>query len=224
MSGNTSATGGFVTGQPPSPPTGAEITAAMQQMIVGLAALPGSLVRPRWQPMPPAQPPATTTWAAVGVTQVEADDYPYIWHDSRTTLPGQTAPGVDRMQRHATLTVLASFYGPDAEGAAGAVRDGLYVPQNMEPFTAIGAKLLAVHDLARNPEVMNQQYVDRIDMRLEFRQQFERVYPIFDLAAADIVLRTDTGIRTDIPVVPGSQVLWDDGATQWDEGSTYWRE
>jgi hypothetical protein len=224
MSGNTSATGGFVTDQPPRPPTGDQITAAMQQMIVALGILPGSLVRPRWQPMPPAQPPVTTTWAAVGMTQVEADEYPYIVHDSRVTLPGQTAPGVDRMTRHATLTVLATFYGPGAEEAAGAVRDGLYLPQNMEPFSAIGAKLLAVHDLARNPEVQNQQYVDRIDMRLEFRQQFERVYPIFDLAAADIVLRTDTGISTDIPVEPGSQVTWDDGTTRWDEGSTYWRE
>ncbi|HTB46474.1 MAG TPA: hypothetical protein VK741_22830 [Acetobacteraceae bacterium] len=224
MSGNTSATGGFVTDQPPRPPSGAEITAAMQQMIVNLAVLPGSLVRPRWQPMPPAQPSAATTWAAVGVAQIEADEYPYIRHHGGVTLPGQTAPGYDELQRHATLTVLASFYGPGAEEAAGAVRDGLYIQQNMEPFSAIGAKLLAVHDLARNPEIMNQQYVDRIDMRLEFRAQFERVYPIFDLAAADVVLKTDTGISTDVSVTPGSQVTWDDGATRWDEGSTYWRE
>lgn len=199
MSGsNTSATGGFIAEVPPSPPTGREVTLALQQAIVALTGIPGTLVRPRWQPMPPAAPSAETTWAAVGITHLEADDYPYILHDGVAQLAGAPGPGVDRMQRHATLTVLATFYGPEAEDVAGMFRDGLYHPQNWEPLAAVGMKLRGVHDLARNAEFVNQQWIDRLDIRLEMRGQIDRVYPVFNLNGADLVLRTD--LSKDVPV------------------------
>jgi hypothetical protein len=201
MSGNTSATGGYIAEVLTPPPTGREVTAALQQAVVALTALPGTLVRPRWQPMPPAQPSADTTWAAIGITHVEADDYPYIVHDSVTQLPGAPGPGVDRMQRHATLTVVATFYGPEAEDLAGAFRDGLYVPQNWEPMHLVGMKLLSVHDLARNAELINQQWIDRLDIRLEMRGQIDRAYPVLNLDGADIVVHRELdGSTSDVTV------------------------
>jgi hypothetical protein len=185
---NTSATGGYIIDRPPVPPTGAQITTALQVMVAQLADLPGTLVRPRWQPMPPTQPSADTTWAAVGVTQTEMDEYPYIVHDPTTTLSGQANPGVDRMQRHSTLTVIVSFYGPEADDCASRFRDAFYVPQNMEPLASLGIKMQSVADLVRSAEIINQQYIDRFDLRVQFRQIINRVYPIFDIAAAEVDL------------------------------------
>jgi hypothetical protein len=210
---NTSATGGYIIDRPPVPPTGTQITAALQQMVAQLADLPGTLVRPRWQPVPPTQPSADTTWAAVGVTMTEVDEYPYIIHDPTTTLPGQPNPGVDRMTRWSTLTVMVSFYGPEADDCAARFRDAFYVGQNWEPLSALGLKMYSVHDLVRAAEIINQQFIDRFDLRMELRQQIDRVYPIFDIAAANVGV--DGGDNAD-----GSE-----GVTrviQVDEGTIIW--
>ena len=202
MSGNTSATGGYVADVPPPPPSGDQITAALQNMISTLTGIPGTLVRPRWQPMPPAQPDASVSWASLGVTRTEADDYPYLLHDGATTLPGAAGPGVDRMQRHSTVTVLITFYGPASESYAGSFRDALYVHQNWELLYQLGLKFKAIHDLARLPELINQQWVDRFDVQLDLRRQIDRVYPILNLDGADVVLRTDNAndVPTDVSV------------------------
>ena len=200
MSG-TSATGGFVTDRTSSP--GArEVEGVLQQMIVATTELAPPLVRPRYQPMPPARPPADVSWAAVGIIMVEADDYPYEQHVGIEVLPGETKPGYTIMQRHNTLTALVTFYGPEAETLSGRLRDALYIGQNMEPFAVVNAKMRSVEDLARNPEVINQQYINRVDMRITLRQQVTRVYPIFDIAAAHVVLQSDTGLVADAPVDP----------------------
>jgi hypothetical protein len=193
MSGNTSATGGYIIDVPPPPPTGEEITSALQIMVATLTGLPGNLVRPRWQPMPPVQPDATVTWASIGVVSVEADDYPYLKHDGAAQLVGAPGPGVDRMTRHSTLTVIATFYGPNAETCAGAMRDGLYVQQNWEPLTGVSLKLRGIYDLARAPELINQQWIDRFDIRMELRHQIDRIYPVLNLDGADVNIRQDNG-------------------------------
>jgi hypothetical protein len=199
---NDSGTGGYILDRPyPATLSGAEMTAVLQVMVAQLAGLPPHLVRPRWQPVPPTQPAVDETWAAVGVTQVEADEYPYFAHDGVTRLPGMPGPGVDHMQRHATVTVMVSFYGPEAEDAAASIRDALYVMQNMEPLGAINAKLLAVHDIQRAPELINQQFIDRVDVIIELRRQIERTYPIMNIESAEVRLITEHG-ETDVEVLP----------------------
>src|SRR5215471_748939 len=159
MSGtNTSATGGYILPRLPPAPSEDEFLAAIQGQVSALSRLPGALVRPRWQPMPPAQPDAMVTWGAVGITMVEADEYPYFKHVGDTVLPGESSPGYSIIRRNLTLTVTVSFYGPGADECAGFVRDGMYVPQNYEPLIPLGLKLLTVHDLARTPELINQQW------------------------------------------------------------------
>jgi hypothetical protein len=188
MSGNTSATGGYIIEIPPGPPTGEQITAALQATVRALTGLPGNLVRPRWQPMPPTQPDAGVTWASVGTTHMEADDYPVITHDGLAQLVGAPGPGVDRMTRHVTITAVVTFYGPEAEDVAGTFRDAFYVQQNWEPLHVLGLNMREVADLARAPELINQQWIDRIDIKLEMRGQLTRVYPVLNLDGADVVI------------------------------------
>ena len=80
------------------------------------------------------------------------------------------------------------------------LRDALYVQQNYEPLAAIGAKLRTVRDLARNAEIINQQFVDRIDVAIELRIQIGRTYPVFDLVGAEVDLHTDFGSTTKVIV------------------------
>lgn len=188
MSGNTSATGGFLAEIPPPPITGRGMTLALQAAVVAITGLPGTLVRPRWQPMPPTQPPVEVTWCSIGITHIEAHDYPVITHDGTTQLVGAPGPGVDRLRRHMTQTVVATFYGPESEDVAGMFRDGMYIQQNWEPLHLVGARLREVGDLARVPETINQQWVDRFDIRLEMEVQIERVYPVLNIDGADVVL------------------------------------
>ena len=190
---NTSATGGYVLDVPPPPASGDQIIAALQITLSTLTGLPGTLVRPRWQPMPPSQPPADVTWASLGIMRVEADNYAYLRHDGAVRLPWAAGPGVDRMQRHVTLTILVTFYGPEAETCAGAMRDGMCVQQNWEPLSKLGLKPYDMEDLARAPELVNQQWIDRMDVSIRLRRQVDRVYPILNLDGADVNIRRDTG-------------------------------
>lgn len=218
MTDNTSATGGYVTSRPPEPADAEAVEVELQRQAVALSGLEPALVRPRWQPLPPIQPDAEVTWMAIGVVRVEADDHPYIVHRSGTLSPPSeavvttwdrppqtvwdstadptlwdVAPGYDEMQRHVTLTVVGSFYGPEAEDCAGRVRDAMYIPQNWEPMAYLGIKLREIEDLNRQPEIMNQRFINRVDLRFSLRREIVRIYPIFDLAAARVNLRADTG-------------------------------
>jgi hypothetical protein len=201
MSGNSATGGYFPDTPPPAPPSADAVQAELQTMVAALSGLPGNLVRPRWQPMPPAQPDASVTWAAIGVTLVEMDNFPTLHHVSNVVLPGQTNPGYDHMRRHGSVTVVVSFYGPAAEDAAGQLRDALYLPANNAPLNlAVQMKLYEVQDLARVPEIINQQFVNRVDSKLIFRIQIDRFYPIFDLAGAEVQLTADHGEARDIVV------------------------
>jgi len=187
VSETTSATGGYLLSVPQRPrPNSDDVERVLQQMVTALTGLPGDLVRPRWQPHPPAQPPVEVNWCALGVTQVEMDDYPQIVHQSPGTLPG--AIGQDFMTRHGTVTLAVSFYGPDAEDYAGELRDSLYIPQNWEPLGVIGAKLYEVQDMTRNPELINNQWVDRADLNILLRRVTERRFAVFDLIGASVRL------------------------------------
>lgn len=200
MSG-TSATGGFITDVAPAPPTSADVDAAIQQLIVGTTGLAGTLVRPRWQPLPPSQPDASVTWAGFGVYAVETDDYPYIQHIGAVVLPGQANPGYSILQRHSTIRTLISFYGPLAEDMSGRFSAAVYIEQNWEPMAAVGCKLYETEEQARMPELVNNQWIDRLDLKLIMRRLTIRYYPVFDLDGAVVDLRNERFAET-VTVTP----------------------
>jgi hypothetical protein len=197
---NTSATGGYIVDRPPDPANETVVLTALQKMVVGLTGLPGNLVRPSWQPVPPVQPAVDVTWAAVGINNVEADDYPFIVHDGSVTLVGAPGPGADRMQRHYTYSVLVTLYGPGASDLAGTLSDAMYVSQNYESLRAVGMKLRESRTQARNAEFVNQQWIDRIDVAITLRRQIDRVYPVLNIVGADAVLREDGGTVVEVSV------------------------
>lgn len=206
-SANTSATGGYLIDRPPLPPNDAQIVAMLQNMVSQMSGLPGHLVRPRWQSMPPTQPDASVTWASIGTVRQEVDDFPQIFHDGHAWLDGAIAAGASRMQRHSTLYVLLTVYGPLSVDIAQRMRDAMYMPQQMEMMAPL--KVLVVEDMMIAPsEWHNNQWVGRIDLTIQFRLQIDRTYPVLNLEGADLVLHNDEpgSTPTEITVRPGLMV------------------
>lgn len=175
---NTSATGGYLA--PAGTPTPADeaLEDILQPMVAGITGLAGKYVRPRWQPGTPKQPEPTVNWCAIGVMQTRPDANPAIEHDG-------TGDGEDHYQRHQDVILLATFYGPNAQGYAQILADGMYVPQNSEALRAQNMAFVEAGELIAAPELINQQWVRRYDLRIRLRRKIERTYPVLNILSAD---------------------------------------
>jgi hypothetical protein len=207
---NDSSTGGYlapVDAQPP--PEDAALDAIFQTMVAGITGIPGSLVRPRWQPVVPKQPEANVNWCALSVSSQTMDAGPAIMHQSSyfqdvvasdgspvTTADGSAADAVnlngrDVMLRHEDIEVLCSFYGPNAKGFAHQLVDGLYVAQNNEQIKALDMAFTGTSDVRAAPDMVNEQWIRRYDLTLHFRRKVTRTYAVLNLLSADVDYHSD---------------------------------
>ncbi|GLQ96474.1 phage neck terminator protein [Dyella mobilis] len=174
---NDSSTGGFIPpAASPAPSVDAALDALFQQLVVGVTGLPGTMVRPRWQPVVPKQPDPATDWCAIGVTKFDPDDYPAEVHDG-------TGDGSSTQSDHESIEVVASFYGPDAMANAKQLRSGLYVAQNRDTLVAAGLNLQEAKRFVQVPELVNQQWIRRWDLTIVFRRQSIYTYPILNIVS-----------------------------------------
>lgn len=169
----------------------------IQQWVVGITGLDGTLVRPRWQPEPPNIPTAGEAWAAVGIALRPADSYAYA---------SSRPDGSWLVQRHELLHVLASFYdlgyGGLADEYASRLREGAQVPQNLEPLLAAQMGLGWTGDLTAVPSLLKKRWLYRVDLPVVIRRCIERIYPVLSLASAEGTLRvTDAPVKKIGPVV-----------------------
>jgi hypothetical protein len=181
---NTSASGGPLvpTADSPVPIEDDALDAFFQDLVVGIIALPGTLVRPRWQIVPPKEPEPTVDWAAIGITDEEPESNSYTRHHS-----GDLANplGYDEQRWHETLTLTTSIYGPNARGNAKLLRDGLWVAQNREKLQLAGMGLVDVMRTPRFvPEQINLQWYRRFDIDFRIRRIIQRFYPVENIVEA----------------------------------------
>jgi len=187
---NTSATGGYlVPTEPPAPIEDDSLDDFLQAMVVAVAGLQATMVRPRWQPIPPKQPPATADWAAIGVTARTPDANAVIVHHP-------DGDGYDALQRHETLTILVTFYGPHCHQYAGRLRDGLSIAQNREAMQLLNMGVTGLGDIVSAPELVNQQWIRRADLTFQLRRQIDRNYPVKNLLSAHGTLQADDHSQT----------------------------
>lgn len=180
---NDSSTGGYLAGTDVL--ADAALDALLQQVVVGLTALPGEFVRPRWQPVVPKQPDPATDWCAIGVTKLSPMDYPTETHDG-------SGDGSDDFSHWEEFDVLASFYGPNGMANALRTRDGLYVTQNREAMMAAGIDFVDAGEITPAPDLVNQQWIRRYDIPLHMRRKVQRTYSILNLLSADDTIVTDS--------------------------------
>jgi hypothetical protein len=198
---NTSATGG-----PLSPLTDVislplddvALDAVFQTLVVDLTGLSGDLVRPRWQSNVPKQPEPNVNWCAIGVTDVQQDDGPWLVYDPVTN--------TEQYWDHELVNVLASFYGPNSQGFARLLRAGLNVPQNTEELLPYAIRYISCGPIRQAPELVNQQWIRREDLSLQFRRKVTMIYGVENILVADIHLQDDTVVN-DIIIVPQGATL-----------------
>lgn len=185
---NTSATGGYLVPTSAPPAEDAALDDIFTELVAGVTGLAGTLVRPRWQPKPPRMPDPTTDWCAVGVIEYQPDANAVVAHDG----DANGGLGEDDLQRQEDLTVMASFYGPNANGFAKMARDGLSIPQNWETIAQSDISYVSAGTIRSAPELVNEQWLRRFDLTLYFRRRIVRSYAVENLASADIAINDVT--------------------------------
>ena len=188
---NDSSTGGYLQPTSAAPAEDDALDNILQQLVVGITGLPGSLVRPRWQPVMPKMPEPSVDWCAIGVTQEDPLDHGAQWHIGRDT-SGTNPNGYSVSLDWVVITVLASFYGPNARGNATLLRSGLLIAQNREALTGTGISLLERPGVLRFvPQIENEQTWRRVDIEMRFNRAIQRTWAIDDLLDAHGDLLTD---------------------------------
>jgi hypothetical protein len=182
-----SSTGGFLTPTSTAPQTDDALDDILQALVVGITGLPGSMVRPRWQAVPPKQPEPNVNWMALGITNTRSDTFP-----STTMYPD----GSYQLKRNEYHTVLISAYGPNSQQYLGYLRDGLFIQQNLGSLTAADAGLTSVGSIRPAPEYVNTVWRKRYDLDIYVSRQVIREYAILDIASAKITLLTETPLTT----------------------------
>lgn len=143
----------------------------LQQIVVGITATPGNLVRPLWQAEPLSIPDFGVDWAAVGCKEFHPDKFSAVIHSN----------GQDLVYRNEVLGITCRFYGPNCESKAQLLSIGLQVSQNREQMSLAGYSLIEVDDPVMMPEQVNTRWMTVQDVGFRFRRTQLYIYPIFDV-------------------------------------------
>lgn len=168
-----------------------DLADALQRMVAGITALPGAMVRPRFQVDPPDMPENDRDWCAISLTDVEPPAArPELIHDPAAD-GGQ---GRTTMRGYESMSVMASFYGPNAMRYATRLRDGLQMEQNRDEIQADGSlNLLWVGSIRNVSDRQNTTFRNRFDLAIRLRHRFERVYNVRNIVEIQGTITADGG-------------------------------
>lgn len=176
----------------PTPPSDDALDDVFQANIVNVTGLNGSLVRPRFQPEPPAHPEHNVDWVAFGVTTEDADTFAAVTHDPN----GDGGRGADRVERDELITLNMSFYGPNNGRLITQYREGLQVEQNRWDLAAQGIALVSVGTIINLPALLKDKWVKRKDTKVVFRRRAGRTYKVPSLVSGSATINTDPRVTT----------------------------
>jgi hypothetical protein len=150
----------------------------LHDVVAGITGFDPTLVRPRWEPEPAPRPDISVNWGAFGVTETITDFEPWVGHFPNS------GNGYDALQAHELVTVLCSFYGPNAEQYCSFLQRGLYVDQNRAALRANGVGLVAVSGLTRAAEFVKERWWPRSDLDITLRREVRYNYNVLNLLRA----------------------------------------
>jgi hypothetical protein len=178
---NTSGSGGIL--QPaPQPPIlnpaqpNQTLIQLIQNLLVGLSAFPGSLVRPMWQPEEPFEPDLPVNWLGFGIVSItpDANAYQGINEDNIVTL-----------QRQELIEISCMVYGPMAGSNITLIRDGFQIPQNTALLRQVNMGFAYDSPARHIPDLVNERWIDRYVMGIFLRRYVVRTYPILNFLSAN---------------------------------------
>ena len=166
-------------------------TDTIRQWVAALSGLALDHVRRRWVPKPGTRPGIGENWVAVGIEEIETHGSPEQFA-RKGEIERPESGDVVRVS-HQTLACAASFYGPDAAGIADTFREAAQLDQNVRWLASKGLKVQSVDGEATHvPDFLNEQWVDRYDVRFRIGRAVRRVFGVRDIAAVgDISIKTD---------------------------------
>lgn len=165
-------------------PNRLSLTQFIQTVFVGVSGLPGTMVRPEWQPEPPKNPDIDVNWMALGISVASPDANGYLGVDQNNAVISQ---------RHETLEIICSIYGPDALETYGLIRDGFQIPQNREGLTSAVMGFVNILPARKLPDLVNGRFINRVLTSVFLRREIQRTYPILTLLSANGVISTVIG-------------------------------
>lgn len=202
----TSAVAGYLTPVPPPPDYDTAFDDFFHDVIAGVTGLDNKLVRPRWQADPPTMPKRDVTWVGFGVSG-----------DTRSDVNAYESIGT--VIRHEEVTVLCSFYGPQANGYAALLRDGLALGQNRFALDQNNVGLIEAIGPRTFAELVKEVWIRRADLAIRLRREIRREYAILSVLWAHGAVVTETPeldfdfeAGADAPLVPQLDYSSPDGA------------
>lgn len=177
----------------PAPPVDDPFEDFIHDVLVGLSGIADELVRPRFQGEPPTQPGRTVDWVSFGLAATQADTYAANVH---INADAENPEGADTFQRHETVNILVSCYGPNAQGYATLIRDSLQVEQNRAVLTANGVGLQETTEIINAPVLAKEKWLRRYDFTIIVRRCIDREYGVLSILSVDLFLKAPTSIPT----------------------------
>lgn len=201
MASSSRAAGYLAPASTPAPLYGQPLREFVQAFIVGVTGLAGDLVRWNVQAEPPNIPAADTpAWCGFDLAVIAANTFPAVRHLGDVGA-GDDA-GVDELQNHEVIQVLASFYGlgaeSDAEGYAARLRDGMAIEQNLAPLLAQGMMVTEVGSLQAVPTLLKERWLFRSDLPFAIGRQVDRRYAVRNVANLDGAVVASDGLVLDL--------------------------
>ncbi len=174
---------GYLTGST-GPVYDSPLDRVMHDVIAGVTGLPGALIRPRWQPEPPATPDIAVNWIAFGNMGEKRDTFAHVSEINQ----GDMGQDVTRTEE---IKFLVSVYGPRCNEYAAILADGFMIGQNRDGLIDLNASIVYCTDAITAPALINGKWVKRADMEVMVRRRTVRRYNVAAIESAHLSLDTE---------------------------------
>lgn len=182
-----------VPGSVPMPISGAAFNKVLHDWLMGLTGLPGNMIMPRWQIIPPNIPDSTIVdWMTFGVTRKSRQGTAFVRHHSAAPSIG-LPNGFDQNVRWEEFTVLCSIYGPNHDMTETAISQGMWIMQNNESLLQNQIRPIGTDEIVLVPELIKEIWIQRWDLSISMTRQVVLNYAVEDIASAIGSIETGTG-------------------------------